>query len=314
MPIHFTNSARRQFLKIAGSGVALNASMSLAGGDLESASSTKRRSKPIDEDLVVILNDTHIGEKHPPDAAVPSNLRFIVDKLTSQTQKPASVIINGDLALKDGQPGDYRHFSRLVQPLREAEIETHLTLGNHDNREVFYEVLKDERKANPPLQSLHVSVVKTRHANLFLLDSLKETMVTQGTVGSEQMNWLAQTLDKYSDKAAIIVTHHNPRLGGDPVHFPGGLIDSQELWNMITQRKHVKAYLHGHIHDRGFAKHRGVHIINTLATSYVADPKTSTTGWTSIRLNEGGALLTTHTTDNSHPWNGKAKKLRWNHT
>ena len=312
MPIHFTNSARRQFLKITGSGVALNASRSLAGGDLESASSTKRRSKPIDEDLIVILNDTHIGEKHPPDAAVPSNLRFIVDKLTSQTQKPASVIINGDLALKDGQPGDYRHFSRLVQPLREAKIETHLTLGNHDNREVFYEVLKDQRKANPPLQSLHVSVVKTRHANLFLLDSLTETMVTQGTVGSEQMNWLAKTLEKYSDKAAIIVTHHNPRLGGDPVHFPGGLIDSQELWNMITQRKHVKAYIHGHIHDRGFAKHRGVHIINTLATSYVADPKTSTTGWTTVRLNEKGALMTTYTTDQTHPWNGKEKKLRWN--
>ena len=314
MPIHFTNSARRQFLKIAGSGVALNASKSLAGGDIESASSTKRQPKPIDEDLIVILNDTHIGEKHPSDATVPSNLRFIVDKLIRTAQKPACVIINGDLALKDGQAGDYRHFSQLVQPLREAEIETHLTLGNHDNRDVFYAVLTHERREDPPLQSAHVSVVKTRHANLFLLDSLKETMVTQGTVGSEQRNWLAQALDQHADKAAIIVTHHNPRLGGDPVHFPGGLIDSQELWNMITQRKHVKAYIHGHIHDRGFAKHRGVHIINTLATSYVADPKTSTTGWTSIRMNEGGALLTTHTTDSGHPWNGKAKRLRWNHT
>ena len=72
------------------------------------------------------------------------------------------------------------------------------------------------QRRKPTLQSLHVSVAKTRHANFFLLDSLKETMVTQGTVGRQQMNWLARTLDEHSDKAAIIVTHHNPRLGGDP--------------------------------------------------------------------------------------------------
>ena len=53
-------------------------------------------------------------------------------------------------------------------------------------------------------------------------------MVTQGTVGSQQMHWLAKTLDEHAEKAAVIVTHHNPRLGGDPLHFPGGLIDSQE--------------------------------------------------------------------------------------
>lgn len=313
MPIHFPSPGRREFLTIAGSGVVLNTSKGLESNNFQSpASGKKQRPHSVDDELVVILNDTHIGEKHPPDSPVPSNLRFIVNKLTHQTHRPACVIINGDLALKDGQPGDYQHFSSLIQPLRTAEIETHLTLGNHDNREVFYDVLKDERNAVPTLQSLHVSVVETRHANFFLLDSLKETMVTQGTVGRQQMNWLARTLDEHSDKAAIIVTHHNPRLGGDPVHFPGGLIDSQELWNMMTQREHVKAYVHGHIHDRGFAKHRGIHIINTLATSYVADPKTSTTGWTSIRLNETGALLTTHTTDQTHPWNGNEKKLRWN--
>lgn len=314
MPIHFPRPGRRQFLTLAGSGLVLDASNPLSGNDIEPPASGVRPPTSVDEELVVVLNDTHIGEKHPPNSPVPSKLRFIVNTLTDESRQPACVIINGDLALKDGQPGDYQHFSRLIQPLRNAEIETHLTLGNHDNREVFYEVLKEERKINPPLKSLHVSVIKTRHANFFLLDSLKKTMVTQGTIGNQQMNWLAQALDRHSNKAAIIVTHHNPRLGGDPAHFPGGLIDSQELWNMITQRPHVKAYVHGHIHDRGFAKHRGIHIINTLATSYVANPKTSTTGWTSIRLSKTGALLTTHTTDQTHPWNGKEQHLRWRKT
>ena len=162
--------------------------------------------------------------------------------------------------------------------------------------------MKDQRPESPPIESRHISVVRTRHANFFLLDSLKKTMVTQGTIGPEQRMWLAQALDAHPDTPAIIVTHHNPRLGGDPLHFPGGLIDSPELWDVLTPRRHVKAYIHGHVHDRTLAEHRGIHIINTPATSYVADPKKSTTGWTLARLRPNGVTLITQTTDASHEW------------
>jgi Icc-related predicted phosphoesterase len=136
-------------------------------------------------------------------------------------------------------------------------------------------------------------------------------MVTQGTIGKEQRNWLAKALDQHADKPAIIVTHHNPRLGGDPNHFPGGLIDSNELWKVLVSRRHVKAYTHGHIHDRTNAEHQGIHIINTPATSYVANPTQSTTGWTLARLTPQGVTLTTHTTDKQHSWNGEVKSLTW---
>jgi hypothetical protein len=32
------------------------------------------------------------------------------------------VIINGDLALKDGKRGDYEHFAKLIAPLRDAGV------------------------------------------------------------------------------------------------------------------------------------------------------------------------------------------------
>ena len=127
----------------------------------------------------------------------------------------------------------------------------------------------------------------------------------------EQRAWLAKALDAHPSKPAIIVTHHNPRLGGDPNHFPGGLIDSQELWDILESRRHVKAYIHGHIHDRTNAEHKGIHIINTPATSYVANPKQSTTGWTTARLTRSGITLATRTTDIEHPWNGETKTLKW---
>ena len=299
MPFHFPAGNRRQFLLTVGAGL-VACTTDVSGGEAE-----------VEDDLVYLLNDTHIGEKHPADSSVPSHLRQVVGELTGLKQKPACVLINGDLALRDGQPGDYRHLARLLEPLRKARLNVHLTLGNHDHRDVFYEVMKEEQPENPPVESKHISVVRTRHANFFLLDSLKETMVTQGTIGEKQRAWLATALDAHPGKPAIIVTHHNPRLGGDPLHFPGGLIDSAELWELLASRRQVKAYIHGHIHDRSLAEHKGIHIINTPATSYVADPKLSTTGWTTARLTAGGVTLTTHTTDAKHPWNGEAETLKW---
>ena len=297
MPIHLPAQGRRQFLFTVGAGLL--------------ACSTEAFGQEIEEDLLYLLNDTHIGEKHPPNSAIPSHLRQVVDELLALERKPAAVLINGDLALKDGQPGDYRHFAKLLAPLHKAGIDVHLTLGNHDNRDTFYDVLAEERPEAAAVESRHISMVETRFANFFLLDSLKETMVTQGTLGSEQLFWLTKALDAHATKPAIIMAHHNPRLGGDPKHFPGGLIDSRELWDILVPRKHVKAYIHGHIHDRNFFGHQGIHILNMPATSYVADPKLSTTGWTSARLTANGMTLTTHTTDPSHSWNGEATTVTW---
>lgn len=265
----------------------------------------------VDEGLIAILNDTHVGAQHPSEAPILMNLRHTIDWLLALPKRPAAVIINGDLALKDGQRGDYEAFARLIAPLREAGLPLHLTMGNHDDREVFYEVLKSDKPASPVVATKHVGVVKLPGVNLFLLDSLKATMVTQGLIGAEQMGWLTGLLDRHADRPALLFAHHNPRLGGDPLHFPGGLEDSEALWQALEGRKHVKAYIHGHIHHRDFYTHQGIHILNTPATSYVADKKTSTTGWTMLRMTEGGAQVTTHTHLKEHPWNGVTVDLTW---
>ena len=106
MPIHLPAPNRRQFLFTVGAGLV--------------ACATESFGNEVDGDLVYLLNDTHIGEKHAPDSPVPSHLRQVVEELVGLKQKPACVLINGDLALTDGQPGDYRHFATLIAPLREA--------------------------------------------------------------------------------------------------------------------------------------------------------------------------------------------------
>ena len=295
MPLHL--ASRRQFI------TQLGAAVVLARSTTEAAET--------DNALIAILNDTHIGAQQAKDAAIPANLRTTVDWLLALPKRPAAVIINGDLALKDGRKGDYERLVPLIAPLREAGVPLHLTMGNHDDRAVFYDVLKSEKPQTAAVESKHVGVIKLPGANLFLLDSLKATMITQGLLGDEQLAWLTKLLDAHADRPALLFAHHNPRLGGDPIHFPGGLEDSEPLWQAIAARKHVKAYIHGHIHHRDFFEHQGIHILNTPATSYVGDKKTSTTGWTMLRLTADGAEVTTHTHQPDHAWNGVKVPLKW---
>ena len=295
MPIHLTS--RRQFIAQLGAATALSGARTPAA--------------EVDENLIAILNDPHIGAQHPATASIPTNLRNTVAWLLALPKRPAAIVINGDLALRDGRRGDYEHFAKLIAPLRDAGLSLHLTMGNHDNRAVFYEVLNDEKPNAPAVVSKHVGVVNLAGANLFLLDSLKETMVTQGLLGDAQMAWLTKRLDEHADKPALIFAHHNPRLGGEPQHFPGGLEDSEALWSELAKRPHVKAYVHGHIHHRNFFEHEGIHILNTPATSYVADKKTSTTGWTMAQLSPTSGTFTTHTHLPEHEWNGAVVDLQW---
>ncbi len=295
MPIHLTS--RRQFIAQLGAAMVFS--------DLDS------QAAETDESLIAILNDTHIGAAHPEDSPVPTHLRQTVAYLVGLSQRPAAVVINGDLALNDGQPSDYVHFAKLIAPLRAAGIPVHLTMGNHDNRDVFYSVLNSEKNKETPVTSKHVAVVRTIHANIFLLDSLKSPGVAQGLLGDEQRRWLIRQLDEHSDKPALVFAHHNPRLGGEERHFPGGLEDSEPLWEVLASRSHVKAYIHGHIHHRNHFQHRGIHLLNTPATSFVANPETSTTGWTMARLSNAGGTFTTHTHLTQHEWNGAVFDVKW---
>ena len=265
----------------------------------------------MDSDRIAILNDTHIGGEHPENSPIPTQLRETVTWLIGQERHPAVVVINGDLALNDGEAGDYERFARLIAPLRESGIPVHLTLGNHDDRDVFYQVLKSEKPADPLLVSKHVSVIRLAKVNLFLLDSLKGTNVMPGLLGKEQLAWLGRMLDAYPDKPALVFAHHNPRLGDEEKYFAGGLEDSDALWERLVSRVQVKAYVHGHIHHRNYSQHRGIHIIDTPATSFVLRPEESTTGWTMAQLSERGAEFTTLTHVKGHAWNGAVKRLAW---
>jgi 3',5'-cyclic AMP phosphodiesterase CpdA len=224
------------------------------------------------------------------------------------------VFINGDLAHNSGLPGDYREFSALIQPMIDAGIEVHLTMGNHDDRDVFFEVVANQKAIPSPVASKHVAVVQGRRANFFLLDSLKTVNSAPGELGDEQLAWLIKALDAHIDRPAIIMVHHDPQFtpNGPEAKFTwSGLIDAASLFKQIEPRRNVKAYVHGHVHSWGLTNRDDIHIVNTPAVGYVAKDGLTTTGWTMCRLRDNGATLTTFTIDGKHPWHNKSYELDW---
>ena len=222
-------------------------------------------------------------------------------------KKPAAVIINGDLALAVGTAADYAVIRELIAPLRDAGIPTHLTLGNHDVRDIFMAAFPEMKSASALKEHRHNSLIDLPSTRLILLDTLDQSPGPSGKLGAEQIAWILAKIDEVPTKQVVLIGHHNPQVGGDTSHYKGGIVDTADFWPEIAQRPQVKAYIHGHTHEWTQAMESRIHIISTIACAYVFNKNTNATGWTSARFNAHGFQLKLNTLETDHAWNGEAK-------
>lgn len=297
MPLHITPLTRREFMRrsaLAGASLLLPRAVFAAEAD---------------DSHWALFSDTHIAGNADlvfRDVHLADHLRAAVREVAALKERPAGVFINGDCALKDGQAEDYTTLTTLLRPLAETGLPLHMTLGNHDHRERFWTGVIPEKNLRP-LQSKHVSLVESQHANWVLLDSLDKVNVTPGLLEMEQREWLARTLDEYPNKPAIVMVHHNPDFNAAKT---SGLVDTTELFEVLAPRKQVKALIFGHTHRWEFKEKDGIHLINLPAVAY-AFAREEPTGWVDCRLAAGGATFELRAHDDKHPWHGQKKELKW---
>ena len=302
MPLHAAVVSRRRLL---GAGIAGGASLVVCpAADTATA----------DPNRLALLSDTHVPES--PDVSargvnMTANLRQVVTELTGLDVKPAAVLINGDCAYLKGRPEDYRNLAACVGPLTAAGLPLHLTMGNHDDRGPLYAELAVQKPARPLVESKHVSLIETPHANWFLLDSLREVDVVTGELGTQQLAWLAAALDAHADKPAVIVAHHNPQFTPpEEGKRWTGLQDTAAFFDLIHTRRQVKAYIFGHSHVWSVAERNGIHLVNLPPVAYVfAAGKPN--GWVLAEGRPDGLRLTLRTLATDHPSSGERVELAW---
>lgn len=315
MPLHLNprRASRRHFLKsLAGGGVLispLTRSLGHAAAD----------SKP---ERWALLSDTHIAADPAfmarADTNMADNLRRVVAEVAAEAETLDGVLINGDCAYNDGQRGDYETLVRLLQPLTDAGLPIHMTLGNHDDREKFHAVLSGAAKTGVGLvDGKHVSVIEGSHANWVLLDSLRFVNKVEGEFGEAQLKWLETWLGQNSLKPAILVGHHYPQVFRDDI-IPGdkkiaisGLIDSGPFFEIIDRFPHAKTYIHGHSHDwKTKTDERSFHEVNLPPTAYVFNFE-KPNGWVRATVSGEGMDLELRALAPDHPQHGEKKTLTW---
>jgi 3',5'-cyclic-AMP phosphodiesterase len=301
MPVELPQFSRRAFLKCA----------ALVGGGLALApyANAGLFGKARDKHTFALLSDTHIAAdpaRVSRDVNMADHLTAVGRELGGLPKKPAAVLINGDLALKAGLPGDYSTFANLLTPIR-AIAAVHLTLGNHDDRAKVWAAFPREAAAQRPVQDKSVAILRSPLANWFLLDSLDVTDSTPGDLGAAQLAWLDRELTTRADEPAIIIGHHNLNAPG----VVAGLKDSDAFVKLFGRHRQVKAFIFGHTHNWSVKTHEtGVHLINLPPVAYVFK-EGRPSGWVRATLQRDGLELELRSLDKSHPEHGKVQQLKW---
>lgn len=301
MPITLPPISRRRFM--AGS---LAAGAGLLAGRLPFA---RAEEAAADLHRFALLSDTHVAADH---AAVEkgvtmfANMTQVCGEVARLTPRPAAVIVNGDCAYHTGEAGDYAAFLDPIKTIREAGMPVHLTLGNHDHRDRFWQAFPPQHGEEKIVEHRHIVMLETPRANWFILDTLQETNHTPGLLGEAQLVWLAAALDAHADKPALVMTHHNP----DNREKISGLLDTKAMVELLLPRKHVKTWFFGHTHDWHHLEKEGLHLVNFPPVAYVFTPG-KPSGWVDAHLEEDGATLQLNSVDPKHPQAGEKVALKW---
>lgn len=300
MPIQLPPISRRVFLRRA----------LLTGAGLALAPQLHAAMRRTDATAFALLADTHIAAdpaKLTRAVNMTDHFNTVTREIIGLPQRPAGVFIVGDCALSSGEPGEYAQFTTLLDPLRADGLTLNLALGNHDHRENFWAALASQKAAKRPVADKQVALIKSKHVNWLLLDSLEKTLQTPGALGEAQLRWLGETLEANRKTPAVIVVHHNP---GDDNKI-AGLKDTGALFEIIRTRKQVKAWVYGHTHNWKVTQDpSGVHLVNLPPVAYIfreGDPS----GWIHATTRRDGMKLELRATDPKHKAHGQIVDLKW---
>ena len=254
---------------------------------------------------VALLADTHIAAD-PEDTFrgffPHRNLRTVCDSVKST--KFDLLVVNGDLARRTGEAGDYTAFRGFIDPLAE-QIPTVVTLGNHDERKNARSALTNRAGEIQPVEQKLVTTIDAEPLRFAMLDSLLVTNISPGQVGKKQREWLSTYLDGTGQKPTIVFVHHNPDAESD-----GALVDADRLLAILRPRRAVKALIFGHTHVYAFDKIDGMHLVNLPAVAYnFADG--NPVGWVEASFSGQGAKLQLHAVAGEKKDDGRMIELIW---
>lgn len=217
--------------------------------------------------------------------------------------RPEGVVICGDVARLEGRLADYEALKPLLEPLT-STTPVAMALGNHDDRDNFWQALGSNQKGMETVRKRHVVVLDPGPVRFVILDSLIAPNTTPGLLGKDQREWLRVWLEKYATKPVIIFVHHTLDDGD------GSLLDVPRLFEMVKGMRQVKAILYGHSHIYKYDTWEGIHLVNLPAIGYNFRDK-DPVGWVESVFTPHGGSFTLHALGGNAEKDGQTTRLAW---
>lgn len=175
------------------------------------------------------------------------------------------VLFAGDLA-DHGQAEAYERFKTAIDPLVPP---TYLTLGNHDHRPTFVDVMGAD---HTNLQTGCIDhVIDAGGYRTILLDSSDPALRGAGRLDPAQITWLRAQLAEAPDTPVVIVLHHNIA----PFQVQTDFIileDNADFADAVLSHKDVRQVISGHVHMTTSGTYRGVPFCTFAGAHYNIDP------------------------------------------
>jgi len=154
---------------------------------------------------LVLYGDQRFTDPQNNTATNPTIRRLLVRQIARE--KPAAIILNGDVPLAGGVKSDYAVFHDETQPWRDANLLVLPALGNHEFHGDAQECLENWWNAFPQLRNRRwYSTQLGSRIYVIALDT--DTALTPG---SNQVNWLKKQITGLpSSVDFVILTMHHP--------------------------------------------------------------------------------------------------------
>jgi 3',5'-cyclic AMP phosphodiesterase CpdA len=239
--------SRRNALKCMAYG-GVGTLFALAGGvftpiELAVAAADKQGAARLGKPLFVQISDTHIGFNKDANPDVNGTLTRTIDLVNGMAEQPALIIHTGDITHLS-KPAEFDMAQGMLSRLRTPEL--HTVPGEHDTTDpTVTEYFNRFGKASD-----NKGYYSFDHAGVHfvaLINVLQFKPGGLGTLGTEQLAWLAADLKGRSASTPLVVFAHMPLW---TIYQPWGwgTGDADQLMDQLRRFGSVTV-LNGHIHQ-----------------------------------------------------------------
>ena len=200
---------------------------------------------PPPDHLLVHLSDTHLlgrGKKLFGEIQSELALSTLMNRLIESNLEVEAILFTGDLADR-GEPEAYLRLRALIEPFGEQlGAQIFWTMGNHDEREPFHQILWRETPSSEPFDR----VMMLGDLRVIILDS-SVPGYHHGQLSSSQISWLEEQLAAPARHGTLLALHHPPI--PTPIELMGLIeLEDQASLAEVIRNTDVRAILAGHLH------------------------------------------------------------------